>query len=127
MVYMPGGMSLAGTASTANGKKPVELYRTNVGKAVVTLAEDYLPHIEEGSVDLVVTSPPFALLREKAYGNREQGEYVDWLVSFGPLVRRVLKDTGSFVVTVQSPFGTKCALRRSGKIGILGYLTNCFM
>jgi predicted ABC-type ATPase len=30
-------------------------------------------------------------------------------------------------VTVQSPFGTKCALRRSGKIGILGYLTNCFM
>lgn len=69
-----------------------------MGSAFVTLAEDYLPRIEGGSVDLVVTSPPFALLREKAYGNREQGEYVDWLVSFAPLVWRVLKDTGSFVV-----------------------------
>jgi len=86
------------TSSHDKGKKHFELYRTKFGKAIVTLAEDYLPHIEEGSVDLIVTSPPFALLREKAYGNRGQGEYVDWLVSFGPIVRRVLKDTGSFVI-----------------------------
>ncbi len=46
----------------------------------------------------MVTSPPFALLRKKSYGNLDQAEYVDWLVSFGPLVRRVLKDTGSFVL-----------------------------
>ena len=54
--------------------------------------------LEEESVDLVVTSPPFALLRQKTYGNRDQDEYVDWLVSFGPLVKRVLKETGSFVI-----------------------------
>ncbi len=75
-----------------------ELYRTPLGRAVVTRAEDYLPTLPEQSVDLVITSPPFALLREKAYGNRDQADYVDWLVSFGPLVRRVLKDTGSFVL-----------------------------
>jgi site-specific DNA-methyltransferase (cytosine-N4-specific) len=76
----------------------VELYRTRFGRAVATRSEQYLPLLPEGSVDLVVTSPPFALLRQKSYGNLEQQEYVDWLVSFGPLVRRVLKDTGSFVI-----------------------------
>lgn len=78
--------------------QPVELYQTREGKAVVTAAEDYLPTVPEASVDLVVTSPPFALLRQKTYGNLEQKDYVDWLVSFGPLVRRVLKDSGSFVL-----------------------------
>ena len=75
-----------------------ELYRTPLGKAVVARAEDYLPTLPAASVDLVITSPPFALLREKAYGNLKQADYVDWLVSFGPLVRRVLKETGSFVL-----------------------------
>ena len=89
---------MAGTPTQKNGNRPVELYCTRSGKAIVTLAEDYLSCMDEGSVDLVITSPPFALLREKAYGNRDQGEYVDWLVAFGPLVQRILKDTGSFVI-----------------------------
>lgn len=76
----------------------VELYRTERGRLVVGNSEDVLPSLPAESVDLVMTSPPFALLREKAYGNREQGEYEDWLVSFGPLVRRVLKGSGSFVL-----------------------------
>ena len=76
----------------------LELYRTHHGRAIVTRAEDYLPMLPAGSVGLVVTSPPFALLRQKTYGNLDQQEYVDWLVSFGPLVKRVLKETGSFVI-----------------------------
>jgi DNA modification methylase len=77
---------------------PLELYRTARGRVVVTRSERFLPTLPEASVDLVLTSPPFALLRQKAYGNLDQAAYVDWLVSFGPLVRRVLKDTGSFVL-----------------------------
>jgi site-specific DNA-methyltransferase (cytosine-N4-specific) len=76
----------------------IELYATRLGRAVVSPSEDYLPALEEESVDLVVTSPPFALLRQKAYGNHDQDAYVDWLTAFGPLVRRVLKPTGSFVL-----------------------------
>jgi site-specific DNA-methyltransferase (cytosine-N4-specific) len=45
-----------------------------------------------------MTSPPFALLRQKEYGNRDQAEYVEWLCSFGREVRRVLRDSGSFVL-----------------------------
>jgi site-specific DNA-methyltransferase (cytosine-N4-specific) len=75
-----------------------ELYRTPWGTAVVARSEDYLASLPDGCIDLVMTSPPFALLREKAYGNLNQADYVDWLVSFGPLVRRVLTETGSFVL-----------------------------
>lgn len=75
-----------------------ELYKTKLGRAFVAKSEEFLPQMEADSVDLVMTSPPFALLRQKSYGNLEQGDYVDWLVSFGPLVKRVLKDTGSFVI-----------------------------
>ncbi len=50
------------------------------------------------SIDLVFTSPPFALQRQKEYGNRDQGKYVDWLLGFAPGVKRVLKETGSFVI-----------------------------
>lgn len=80
-------------------RRPSEVcYRTRLGKAVVARSEEYLAALPEGSIDLIVTSPPFALLRKKAYGNLEQAAYVDWLVSFGPLVRRVLKETGSLVL-----------------------------
>ena len=75
-----------------------ELYRTEFGKTVVTKSEDFLPSFPDESVDLVFTSPPFALLRQKSYGNKAQAEYVDWLVSFGPQIKRVLKESGSFVI-----------------------------
>jgi DNA modification methylase len=75
-----------------------DFYRTPLGKAVFARSEDYLASLPDASIDVIITSPPFALLREKAYGNPKQAAYVDWLVSFGPPIRRVLKDTGSFVL-----------------------------
>jgi site-specific DNA-methyltransferase (cytosine-N4-specific) len=91
------GARIIGTSQDRQSQA-VELYRTSLGRTVVTPSEDYLPTLPPSSVDLVMTSPPFALLREKDYGNLDQSEYVDWLVSFGPLVRRILKPTGSFVI-----------------------------
>jgi site-specific DNA-methyltransferase (cytosine-N4-specific) len=86
----------AGTADRAH--PPYALYETPHGRALVGRAQDALAALPAGSVDLVMTSPPFALLREKEYGNLDEDRYVDWLVSFGPQVRRVLKPTGSFVL-----------------------------
>jgi len=73
-------------------------YLTNRGAAHHGDALELLPHLPDDSVDLVMTSPPFALLREKEYANRAQNEYVDWLAGFARLVQRKLKPTGSFVV-----------------------------
>ena len=45
-----------------------------------------------------MTSPPFALRRQKSYGNVEETEYVQWIKPFGQEVFRVLKESGSFVL-----------------------------
>ncbi len=75
-----------------------ELYFTQFGRAYVGDAKELLGSLDESSVDLIITSPPFALQRKKEYGNKEQDEYVDWLVEYGHLAFRVLKDTGSLVL-----------------------------
>ena len=54
--------------------------------------------LPDRSTDLVLTSPPFALLRKKTYGNEEQERYVEWLGRFGHAAHRVLKESGSFVI-----------------------------
>jgi site-specific DNA-methyltransferase (cytosine-N4-specific) len=57
-----------------------------------------LQYVKDDSVDLIVTSPPFALLRKKSYGNRDQADYVSWLCGFGKAAFTKLRDTGSFVI-----------------------------
>lgn len=77
---------------------PRPLYTTQYGAAYVGDALVLLQSIPDESIDLVLTSPPFALQRQKEYGNHEQEEYVDWLLQFGREIKRVLRDTGSFVL-----------------------------
>jgi DNA modification methylase len=77
---------------------PQPLYTTRIGRAYLGEALTLLKGLEDKSVDLVLTSPPFALQRKKEYGNEDQGEYVDWLLRFSIEIMRVLKHTGSFVL-----------------------------
>jgi DNA modification methylase len=76
----------------------VPAYSTPLGAAYCTDSLDLLSALETDSVDLIMTSPPFALLRQKTYGNEAQDAYVDWLLEFGRRAHRVLKPTGSFVL-----------------------------
>jgi len=52
------------------------------------------------SVDLVMTSPPFGLVRKKSYGNEDADEYCAWFRPFAEGCRRVLKDSGSLVIDI---------------------------
>ena len=79
-------------------KLPKPLYETELGNAFVGDALDLLAQLEGETVDLVLTSPPFALQRQKEYGNEDQSTYVDWLLGFSREVYRILRPTGSFVV-----------------------------
>ncbi len=74
------------------------VYTTPFGQAYCGDSRALLDQLDADSVDLVVTSPPFALLREKTYGNKDQTEYVDWLAEFAIRIHRILKPTGSFVL-----------------------------
>lgn len=75
-------------------------YSTDLGAAYVGDSLDYLRSMPSESVDLVFTSPPFALVRKKDYGNEAASEYVTWFTRFADEVQRVLKPTGSFVIDI---------------------------
>lgn len=81
-----------------NGFKP--LYETFFGYAVVADSLAFMRELPEASIDLVMTSPPFALRRKKEYGNVDAEAYVDWFMPFAYEIHRILKPTGSFVVDI---------------------------
>ena len=75
------------------------VYETSMGRAYVGDAIDVLQETcEDDSVDLVMTSPPFALSRAKEYGNQSQDDYVRWFQAFADEFWRILKPTGSLVI-----------------------------
>lgn len=76
----------------------VPAYYTCRGAAFVGDSRELLEELPDESVNLVITSPPFALQRQKEYGNQTQDEYVDWFMEFARIVFRKLRDDGSFVV-----------------------------
>ena len=56
--------------------------------------------VESASVDLIMTSPPFGLVRKKTYGNVDADQYVDWFRPFGTEFKRILKPSGSLVIDI---------------------------
>jgi len=74
------------------------VYSTSLGSAYQGDALDLLKELDDESVHLVFTSPPFALQRQKEYGNRKEAEYVDWLIEFAALIKKKLRGDGSFVL-----------------------------
>ena len=75
-------------------------YATGLGKCLCADSLEALNTLEDNSINLVMTSPPFALQRQKEYGNKDQLEYVDWLLQFAKMVYKKLRDDGSFVIDI---------------------------
>ena len=103
----------AGTEQPAMGVKkefgprdfPARLLRTFLttrhGQILWGDSRSYLfGKAEESSVDLVMTSPPFGLVRKKSYGNEDADRYCDWFRPFAEGFHRVLRDTGSLVIDI---------------------------
>ncbi|MET4799074.1 site-specific DNA-methyltransferase [Bradyrhizobium sp. LB11.1] len=75
-------------------------YATSLGTAYLTDSLVALRELPEKSVNLIVTSPPYALHFKKAYGNVAKAEYVDWFATFAKEMFRVLTDDGSLVLNI---------------------------
>ena len=54
--------------------------------------------VADESVDLIMTSPPFGLVRKKDYGNEDADRYVAWFEQFAEQFKRVLRREGSLVI-----------------------------
>jgi DNA modification methylase len=89
-------------ASYMNGKllraKSELFYSTSLGRAFWGDTLSLLPTIPDNSVDLILTSPPFALKRKKEYGNEDEDKYVEWFMDFARHFYRILGPEGSFVL-----------------------------
>ena len=72
-------------------------YTTTLGRCFQGDALEVLRKLPSASVALVLTSPPFALRRRKAYGNVEPSEYIEWFWPFAVEIHRLLTNEGSFV------------------------------
>jgi DNA modification methylase len=75
-------------------------YSTRSGEAWLGDARKLLKLIPDRSIDLIVTSPPYALLEQKHYGNEVAEEYIRWFRPFAKEFHRILKDKGSFVLNI---------------------------
>ncbi len=60
-----------------------------------------LAEMPSSSVDLIVTSPPYADARRGTYGGLHPDDYVSWFLPISEQLRRVLKDEGSFILNIK--------------------------
>lgn len=60
-----------------------------------------LKKIPANSIDLIVTSPPYADSRRSTYGGFHPDKYVDWFAPIGAELHRVLKEDGSFILNIK--------------------------
>ena len=84
--------------SNLPNRRPV--YARPLGEAWRGDSRNLLKRIPDGSIDLILTSPPYALLREKEYGNTPEHRYVRWFRPFAKQMHRILKPTGSLVLNI---------------------------
>lgn len=98
------------TARKALASHPESAYRPMVGwnsadyphSVFVGDCNDILgDRIPAESVDLVVTSPPYADQRKNNYGGIHPDAYVEWFLPRAGKIKRVLKPSGSFVLNIK--------------------------
>ena len=75
-------------------------YKTKLGRIYHADSLDYMRTLSGESVNLIMTSPPFGLVRKKDYGNVDAHEYLDWFRSFAEQFYRILRKDGSFVIDI---------------------------
>ncbi len=75
-------------------------FSTNSGALFLNDSLELMGRMPDNTVDLVVTSPPYALHFEKEYGNASQKDYIAWFLPFASEIKRVIKKSGSFVLNI---------------------------
>jgi site-specific DNA-methyltransferase (cytosine-N4-specific) len=75
-------------------------YSTPYGATYAADSLHVLKAIPNESVNLVLTSPPYALHFQKEYGNVSKSDYVGWFLPYGAEIFRVLTPDGSFILNI---------------------------
>lgn len=76
------------------------VFKTQYGRAYCMDSRELMKAIPDESIDLIVTSPPYALVKKKEYGNEEADTYIPWFMEFAKEFKRILKTKGSLVINI---------------------------
>ncbi|SYZ71991.1 DNA methylase N-4/N-6 domain protein [Candidatus Zixiibacteriota bacterium] len=60
-----------------------------------------LPKMPSDSIDLILTSPPYADSRRQTYGGIRPEKYVEWFLPIADELFRVLKPSGTFILNIK--------------------------
>jgi len=63
--------------------------------------KELLREVEDNSIDLIFTSPPYADSRARTYGGIKPDKYVEWFLPISAELLRVLKPSGTFVLNIK--------------------------
>lgn len=86
------------TTTTTKLIKLTPSYTQQYGQAYLGDSQEVISSITDNSINLILTSPPFALTRKKEYGNESSDKYIEWFLPFAYEFKRVLAENGSFVL-----------------------------
>ncbi|MGH8502407.1 MAG: DNA-methyltransferase [Gammaproteobacteria bacterium] len=86
-------------------------YRTDYGAAYLGDSRSLLASVQDKSINLAFTSPPYALHFKKTYGNVDKADYVQWFLQFAREIHRILTDDGSFVLNIGGSYNPKVPTR----------------
>jgi site-specific DNA-methyltransferase (cytosine-N4-specific) len=77
-------------------------YKTSNGTMFRGDSMNVLPYLINKGIraKLIMTSPPFALIKKKEYGNEDSEEYIDWFMQFVPYFKQILEPSGSLVIDI---------------------------
>ena len=62
---------------------------------------EVLKALPDNTIDLIVTSPPYADQRKSTYGGVTTDQYVEWFLPISAELLRVLKPTGTFILNIK--------------------------
>jgi site-specific DNA-methyltransferase (adenine-specific)/site-specific DNA-methyltransferase (cytosine-N4-specific) len=62
---------------------------------------EQLKALNDNTVDLIFTSPPYADQRKNTYGGIPPDEYVAWFLPIAAQMHRVLRPTGTFILNIK--------------------------
>lgn len=88
-----------------------KIFKTDLGYIFWADAKKLMRHIRPNKVNLIVSSPPYALLLKKEYGNKDDKDYVNWFRRFVPGFKKVLTEDGSLVLNFGNAYLPKIPSR----------------
>ncbi len=63
--------------------------------------KEMLKKLNDNSIDLIITSPPYADQRKGTYGGIRPDNYVEWFLPIAKELLRVLKSSGTFILNIK--------------------------